>query len=64
MSKWAACIAGAIPRRSYVEAIEAAGFDIQAVRPNDYKFISGRALQACSTYGVESVSLWALKASP
>jgi hypothetical protein len=31
------------------------------VRGNDYNFISDRALQACSTYGVESVSLLAVK---
>jgi arsenite methyltransferase len=58
---WAACIAGAIPRRSYTEAIESAGLGVREVRQNRYKFISERALQACSTYGVESVSLLALK---
>jgi arsenite methyltransferase len=58
---WAACIAGAIPRRSYLETIEAAGFRVQEVRANDYRFITERALDACSTYGVESVSLAAVK---
>ena len=58
---WAACIAGAIPRRSYVDTIEAAGFRVGEVRTNDYDFISERALDACSTYGVESVSLAAVK---
>jgi arsenite methyltransferase len=58
---WAACIAGAIPRRSYVETIEGAGLHAGEVRQNDYNFISDRALQACSTYGVESVSLVAVK---
>jgi ubiquinone/menaquinone biosynthesis C-methylase UbiE len=58
---WAACIAGAIPRRSYVEAIEAQGLAVQQVRRNDYRFISDRALEACSTYEVESVSLLAVK---
>src|SRR5207244_4529187 len=53
---WAACIAGAIPRRSYIEAIETAGLEVREVRQNHYKFISERALQACSTYGGESVS--------
>jgi hypothetical protein len=28
---------------------------------NDYDFISDRALDACSTYGVESISLAAVK---
>ena len=58
---WAACIAGAIPRKSYVETIEAAGFRVEATRTNDYNFISERALDACSTYGVESISLSAVK---
>jgi SAM-dependent methyltransferase len=57
----AACIAGAIPRSSYIESIEAAGFDVRQVRHNDYGFISERALDACSTYEVESVSLVAVK---
>jgi SAM-dependent methyltransferase len=60
---WAACIAGAIPRTSYVETIEAAGFRVGETRTNDYNFISERALDACSTYGVESISLAAVKGS-
>ena len=58
---WAACIAGAIPRKSYIETIEAAGFRVGDLRTNDYDFISERALDACSTYGVESISLTALR---
>src|SRR5207249_1960135 len=58
---WAACIAGAIPRNNYLEAIEAAGLGVQEVRTNDYNFISERALNACSTYGVESISLTAVR---
>ena len=58
---WAACIAGAIPRRSYLDTIEAAGFRVDGVRTNDYNFISERALDACSTYGVESISLTAIR---
>src|SRR5262245_10637049 len=58
---WAACIAGAIPRSSYLDAIEAAGFRVGEVRANDYDFISERALDACSTYGVESISLAAIR---
>ena len=60
---WAACIAGAIPRSSYLETIEAAGFRVEETRVNDYNFISERALDACSTYGVESISLAASKAT-
>jgi SAM-dependent methyltransferase len=59
---WAACIAGAIPRTSYIEAIEAAGFAVADVRSNDYRFVSERALDACSTYAVESISLAAERA--
>src|SRR5437762_9491308 len=50
---WAACIAGAIPRGSYIDTIEAAGFRVGEVRDNAYEFVSERALDACSTYGVE-----------
>jgi SAM-dependent methyltransferase len=58
---WAACIAGAIPRSAYVDTINAAGFDVAQVRRNDYRFVSDRALDACSTYEVQSVSLVAVK---
>jgi arsenite methyltransferase len=58
---WAACIAGAIPRKDYVEAIEAQGLRVAEIRRNDYRFISERALEACGTYEVESVSLLAVK---
>jgi arsenite methyltransferase len=58
---WAACIAGAIPRSSYIEAIEGQGLGVKEVRKNDYRFISERALDACSTYEVESISLLAQK---
>ena len=58
---WAACIAGAIPRDSYVEAIEAQGLRVEHIRQNDYRFTSERALEACSIYEVESLSLLAVK---
>ena len=58
---WAACIAGAIPRRNYMEAIESQGLEVGEVRRNDYRFISDRAQDACSTYEVESISLVAVK---
>jgi SAM-dependent methyltransferase len=58
---WAACIAGAIPRESYLGELEEAGFRVDEVRVNDYEFISERALAACSTYGVESISVAAVK---
>jgi arsenite methyltransferase len=58
---WAACIAGAIPRAKYLEVLEAEGLEVKTVRRNDYRFISERALDACSTYEVESISLLAVK---
>ena len=58
---WAACIAGAIPRSSYLRALEANGLELQAIRVNDYRFLAERALDACSTYAVESISLLATK---
>mgnify|MGYP003289498500 CR=1 FL=1 len=58
---WAACIAGAIPRTKYLEALAEEGLETRAVRKNDYRFISERALDACSTYEVESISLLAVK---
>jgi arsenite methyltransferase len=58
---WAACIAGAIPRSNYLDALEAQGLQVNELRKNDYRFISERALDACSTYEVESISLVAAK---
>ena len=58
---WAACIAGAIPQTSYLDAIEAAGLEVQDVRPNPYRFVSERALDACATYEVQSISVLAVK---
>jgi arsenite methyltransferase len=60
---WAACVAGAIPRESYLGALRAEGLDVDEVRGNDYRFLSERALDACSTYEVESVSLAARRVS-
>jgi arsenite methyltransferase len=59
-SLWAACIGGAMQRDSYLETIEAAGFEIAGVRENDaYRFISDRADNATQKYGVTSISLLA-----
>jgi arsenite methyltransferase len=58
---WAACIAGAIPKSAYLQAIEDQGLELETIRPNDYRFISERALGACNAYEVESVSLAAVK---
>lgn len=57
---WAACIGGAMQRDGYREAIEAAGFTIEAWRENtEYRFVSERADNATRKYGVKSVSLLA-----
>ncbi len=58
---WAACIAGAIPRKNYLEAIAAQGLRVEEVHHNDYRFTSERALEACSIYEVESISLVATR---
>ena len=47
-------------RDRYLEAIEAAGFTIEATRPNEaYRFVSDRAENATGKYGVTSISLLA-----
>jgi arsenite methyltransferase len=57
---WAACIAGAAQRDSYRQAIEAAGFEIEAWRQNaEYRFVSERADNATRKYGVASISVLA-----
>ncbi len=61
---WAACIAGAIPRGDYVNAVEAQGLRVKEIRKNDYRFVSERAVEACSTYEVESISLVAVSQAP
>jgi len=58
-SLWAACIGGAAQRDDYLAMIVGAGFSVEAVRENDYRFISDRALGAATTYGVKSVSILA-----
>jgi arsenite methyltransferase len=57
-SLWAACIGGAMQHDAYREAIEAAGFEIETWRENTaYRFVSERADNATSKYGVTSISL-------
>jgi arsenite methyltransferase len=56
---WAACIAGAEQRDSYLDAVESAGLTVAEVRENPYEFISDQALEASEQYGVKSVSLLA-----
>jgi arsenite methyltransferase len=57
---WAACIGGAMQRDLYLDTIRAAGFQIDTVRDNtEYRFLSDRANNATTTYGVTSISLLA-----
>lgn len=61
-SLWAACIGGAAQRDDYLDAIRAAGFDIDTIRENDeYRFLSDRAVDATTKYGVSSVSIRATR---
>jgi SAM-dependent methyltransferase len=61
-SLWAACIGGAMQRDHYREAIQGAGFEIEAWRENvDYRFASERADNATQKYGVTSISLLAVR---
>jgi SAM-dependent methyltransferase len=58
---WAACVAGAIPRVDYLDALDAHDLRVVEVRNNDYRFTSERALSACRTYEVESISVLATR---
>jgi arsenite methyltransferase len=58
---WASCIGGAAQQDAYRDAIESAGLRIEELRQNPYEFISERARNASSKYGVKSVSLVARK---
>jgi ubiquinone/menaquinone biosynthesis C-methylase UbiE len=59
---WAACIGGAVQRDAYVEALEHSGFTVTAMKPNDeYHFLSRSAQNATRDYGVQSVSLLAIR---
>jgi arsenite methyltransferase len=58
---WAACIGGAAQRDDYLRAITDAGFEVDVLRDNDYRFISDQALGATTTYGVTSIGVLATK---
>jgi arsenite methyltransferase len=58
---WAACIGGAAQQDAYREAIEGTGLEIEEIKENPYRFISERAVDASSKYGVKSVSIRARK---
>jgi ubiquinone/menaquinone biosynthesis C-methylase UbiE len=58
---WASCIGGAAQQDAYRTAIERAGLQIEEIRVNPYEFISGRARNASTKYGVKSVSVLAVR---
>jgi len=61
---WAACIGGAMQREAYQQAIEAAGLRITCMKVNDgYRFLSDNATGAEKKYGVQSISLVAIKSN-
>jgi len=61
-SLWASCIGGAAQQDEYRQAIGDAGLAIDEMRENPYEFISERARNASTKYGVKSVSLLARNA--
>jgi arsenite methyltransferase len=61
-SLWAACIGGASQREAYQEMIERAGLSVHVMKVNhEYTFLSKSAKKASEQYGVQSVSLCAVK---
>ncbi|HEX6234457.1 MAG TPA: methyltransferase domain-containing protein [Jiangellaceae bacterium] len=58
---WAACVGGAAQAERYVEMINRAGFAIETVRDNKYRFLSDSAVNATAKWGVKSISLLARK---
>lgn len=59
---WAACIGGAMQREAYQQAVEAAGLRIACMKVNDaYRFLSDNAAGAEKKFGVQSISLVAVK---
>ena len=60
-SLWAACIGGAAQKDEYYQLIEDAGLKIVKVKSNPYEFLSKGAKGATRDYGIESISLLAVK---
>ncbi len=56
---WAACIGGAAQADEYRSAMAEAGFILERQERNSYEFLSGRAREATSKYGVMSLSFLA-----
>ncbi len=60
-SLWAACIGGAMQKDEYMALIEKAGLKVKEVKTNPYSFISKSAIGASRDYGIESISILAIK---
>lgn len=58
---WAACIAGAMQIKEYKQLIGDAGMEIVRVKNNPYEFLSKNARGTTVAYGVQSISLLAIK---
>jgi ubiquinone/menaquinone biosynthesis C-methylase UbiE len=58
---WAACVAGAMQVDIYLNLIKSTGFEIIKVKENPYAFISDMAKGATRNYGIQSISLLAIK---
>lgn len=58
---WASCIGGAVPLDDYQAIIEDAGLTVTAMARNPYEFLSARARSASATYGVRSLTIFAVK---
>ena len=58
---WAACIGGAMQKYDYLDLIEDAGFKLIHLKTNPYEFLSGGAKGATEEYGIQSLSLLAIK---
>lgn len=56
---WASCIGGAPQQDTYLGAIRAAGFAVEAITDNPYGFLSDQARDASAAYGVKSISVLA-----
>jgi ubiquinone/menaquinone biosynthesis C-methylase UbiE len=59
---WAACIGGAAQMNDYRAAIESSGLCVETIEENrGYQFISAQAQRATAKWGVQSVSILAVK---
>jgi len=59
---WASCIGGAMQQDDYRTFIEDAGLKVGEFQDNaEYRFLSGSAQGAATTFGVKSVSILAVK---